>query len=263
MNEVDIIEAAPVVDEAAPVVWSTAELQQEPVEQVQPEAKSERMFTQAELDEKIQKRLAKESRKAARIAEIETENRFLRQQAEERKQPQEQPQGKPTVERYETYEDYLDALSDWKVDQKLAGLKQDTSAQQQQREAAEFTQRRDAKLAEGAEKYDDFDEVVRDKSLQISPYMAAAATESDIGADLLYYLGTHRDEAARIAKLNPAAQFREMVKLEDKVKAPPKTTAAPPPITPSGQRATVTKDPSDMSFNEFSEWRRKVIAKRR
>lgn len=251
---------APAVDE------STADQQQEPVEQAEPEAKPEKTFTQEELDRIVQKRLAKESRKAARIAEIEAENRFLREQAEAAKRAQQAPQqeGKPNPEQYEDYESYLDALSDWKVDQKLRAHTEQAQVErqqyEQQRQAQDFEGRKEAKMSEGIEKYDDFvDVVIENPTLRITPVMAEAIVESDIGHDVAYYLGTHPDEAARIAALSPVAQIREVARLEGKVTAPPEPTKAPPPITPSGSRASVDKDPDKMSTDEWLAWRRKQL----
>ena len=262
-------EAAPVeeLENAAPVVDSTAEQQQEPVEQAQPED-TPKTFTQEELDRIVQKRVAKESRKAARMAEMEAENRYLKQQMEAAQQKQAQPpQGEPKPEEFQDYEGYTRALARYEAAQEFAKLQQSHASQaqqqRQQQQAQEFTTRLDAKLSEGAEKFDDFDEVVRDPAAPISQVMYAIAAESEVGADLLYYLATHRDEAQKLFSLPPAAQARAVVKLEDKVTAPPKTTKAPPPITPTGQKAKVEKDPGDMSDKEFADWRRRQIAQRR
>lgn len=266
MSEVEtpVVEPVEPIENPTPVDDSTAELQQEPAEPAeQPEAKPEKTFSQEELDKIVQKRLAKESRRVARMAEIEAENRFLKQQMEAAKPQPEQPQGKPSVEQFDSYEDYLDALSDWKVEQKLSGFQQQTQKQseeaQRQRQVQEFESRKQAKIAEGAAKYPDFNDVVSENpDLTITPVMAEVMLESEMFADLAYHLGNNPDEAMRIARLHPAAQAREIIKLESKVNTPPKPTQAPPPIVPSGQKAQAKKDPADFTDREWAEWVRKA-----
>lgn len=266
MSEVENPAVEPVepIENPTPVDDSTAELQQEPAEPAeQPEAKPEKTFSQEELDKIVQKRLAKESRRVARMAEIEAENRFLKQQMEAAKPQPQQPQGKPSVDQFDTYEDYLDALSDWKVEQKLSGFQQQTQRQsediQRQRHAQEFEARKQAKIAEGVAKYPDFNDVVSDNpSLAITPVMAEAMLESEVFADIAYYLGDNPEEAARISRLPPVSQAREIVKLESKVNTPPKPTKAPPPIVPSGQKAQAKKDPAEFTDREWAEWVRKA-----
>lgn len=225
----------------------------------QPEAKSERTFSQKELDEIVQKRLAKEQRRIERFAAAEAELRLLKEQMQRQQQPSETaPQGKPVPQQFADYESYVEALADWKAEQRLTQFREETLAQQRQREAAEKAAQVKTKLSTAASKYADFEEVALSPEVPITQHMAEAIAESDIGGDVAYYLGSNLAEAQRIASLSPAAQIRELVKLEAKLSAPAPvvTTKAPPPITPVGQKATVAKDPGRMSDAEYAKWRK-------
>lgn len=68
-------------------------------------------------------------------------------------------------------------------------------------------------LANGSDKYDDFDEVVMDKSKAFTPAMQEAALLIPNRTDVFYKLGKNPDELQRISKLQPIEQAKEMVKL--------------------------------------------------
>jgi hypothetical protein len=93
--------------------------------------------------------------------------------------------------------------------------------------------------------------------------MAAFIADSERGGDVAYHLGSHLDEADRIARLTPIQQVRELAKLESTLAAPPAPTRTPAPIVPNGTKTTVERDPSTMSDKEFNDWRRRQIAQRR
>ena len=68
-------------------------------------------------------------------------------------------------------------------------------------------------LDSAADKYDDFDEVVRGDNVPFTSAMRDAALLLDNPGDVLYKLGKNKPELERIAKLHPLDQAREMVKL--------------------------------------------------
>ena len=65
-------------------------------------------------------------------------------------------------------------------------------------------------------KYDDYDEVAHAQDLPLTSAMAAAIMESEVGQEIAYYLGSHREDAERISKLTAASQIRELGKIEAK-----------------------------------------------
>lgn len=114
-----------------------------------------------------------------------------------------------------------------------------------------------ARVEIAAQKYSDYAEVVGNPSLPITPAMAEAIMDSEVGPDVAYFLGKNPKEAARISQLNPVSQARELGRLEAIVstqRQTPKPAAAP--VQPVGARsAPVRKDPTKMSMAEYIAWR--------
>lgn len=254
-------EAIALENAAQPTEESTAESEQE----TKPESKAEKTFTQEELDEIVKKRLAKESRRVTRLAELEAENRMLKQQRERQEPAKDEASGKPVPAQFQDYESYIEALTDWKTDQKLSGLRQETETQQRNREAAERAEKVQSKLSGAAEKYEDFEEVALDPTVPITQAMAETIADSDMGGDLAYYLGIHRDEAARISRLTPVQQVREITRLEAKLATPQVTkSSAPKPISPiSANKAPVTGLADDLPVDEWLKRREAQVYKKR
>ena len=162
--------------------------------------------------------------------------------------PQVDATAKPTVDQFQTYEDFTEALSDWKVEQKLAEREQRTAAKQA---ATAF----ETKVAAVREKHPDFDAVVLSPTNPVSPAMADAFRELDNGADVAYHLATNRNEAARINAMPPVRQIAELTRLADRLAAPSATPpklatdapTPPPAARGTGGRFTVPADTDDFA----------------
>lgn len=256
-QEVETTEAAPVEEskESAPTSTETPK-----VEEAESKAEvEERKLTQKEVDEAIQKRLARESRKLERQIRAEIENEYLRNQIESqsRSQVTEQPSGEPKPEQFKTYEEYLDKLTDYKVQKRLEAMHEENVQRQQIESQTQYEARIRENLSKAAEKYDDFLEVITDESLPVTPVMADALGESEIGGEIAYYLGTHPKEAAEIAKLSNVQQVKAIDRLEAKLKAPPKVSDAPPPANVVGKgKATQQVDLNSASLDDYMKARR-------
>lgn len=219
------------------------------------EQKADKTFTQAELDEIVQKRITKLERKMERQRiESETRNRVLN----EIQQPQyQQPSAKPVSDNFATYDEYLEALADFKAEQKIVEIdekrRQAEYEQQQRSEVDRQTERRHALLDEGESKYADFEEVVSKSTLQIAEPAYLAILESDISSELVYHLAKDAAEADRISKLSPYAQAKEIGKIEDRLssKKPVIKSNAPPPINPVNGAKDFTKNLDSMTIEEY------------
>lgn len=216
----------------------------------------DRKFTQAELNEIIQKEKAK--------AEAKAERRALKAYREtlERFAPPQQPQvtqesDRPARANYTSDEDWVEAVTDWKLEKREQESKQKQQAQQQQSVASKT----ESIYAE-AQKIPGFDREAFDE-LPLTPAIASALIESDVSAKLMAHLAANPDDVERIAKLSPARQAAEIGKLEISIASAPKVSKAPPPITPiGGAKGSVSKDPSEMTDAEFAKWRKAQIAQR-
>lgn len=174
---------------------------------------------------------------------------------------------KPQEGDFATYDEYIDALTDFKVDQRLKTYEQEHTGNEEQgrleQEEADFQQRMEV----GKERYKDFDDIVRDPTVPITGVIVSAFRDSDIAADIAYYLATHRKETAAMSRMTPTRIGREIGKIETKLEAefgdkppavPPKKTKAPAPIKPTGgNRASgISKDPNNMTHEEYRAWRK-------
>lgn len=252
-----VVPVAPAAD-AAPSPDPTAGQGVESPEK--PEAPQERMLTQSEVNKLIMKREAIAEKRALRIAREESERHY--QRLEKQRPPESQPQkqdGKPQWSQFAgkdgDVEQFLEALTDWKLESRTKETREQSGAQEQQREnreRAEFVQT--SLLKPGAKKYGpEFESVVTNEDLPISNAMAGAIAQLENGIDVWYHLATHEDEAHRIAGLSDVKQLWEMRKLADTLAAPPKPTQTPPPIVPGGSRSGVSKDWNEMSTAEHAK----------
>lgn len=228
--------------------------------------KPERTFSQAELDDIIEKRLAKERKKRD---ELKQERDVLRKLALERndRQPDQQPAkpqatSEPVREQYATYEEYIEARADWRAEQKIESKLKERdeqnrrlSAEEKQKKAGEDFRK---SMRESAKDIEDFDDVIS----SIKPGDAVANLNAEVlyAADnpgkMLHHLAVHPEEAERIALLPLGKQAREIVELEKKLAAPPvKPSKAPEPIKPvGGSKSAVGDEEPDPNKNGGKDW---------
>jgi hypothetical protein len=173
----------------------------------------------------------------------------------------EQPSGPPQREDFDNYEAYLEAKADFQVAEKFKEVEARADKARQETELRDREATWQKLEQKAAKKYEDYEDVVLSDDLAITPIMAAAIKDArEIGPDIAYFLGKNPDEASRIAKLQPAAQVREIGKIEARLesKAEPakRQSKAPPPIEPIGGGSSST-DPSSMSQKEYEAYRAK------
>lgn len=269
----EVVEGQEVQTEAAPVEKSeesaspetvTPDGKEEEVSKAEAKTEEERKFTQDDVNKAIQQRLGRESRKLERQIRAELENRMLREQLSQSTQPRQsdQPKGEPKVESFKTYEEYIAALTDYKVGEQLKGLEKQREQESRQRAQAEYEAKVATNLLKAAEKYEDFEEVIGNPSLPITEVMRDALAETELGGDIAYYLGTHPKEAAEIARLSPVQQVKAIDRLEAKLSAPKQVSAAPKPIETTGKGKTMPEiNPEKASLDEYMELRRKQGAR--
>ncbi|MES1989226.1 MAG: hypothetical protein V4440_14575 [Pseudomonadota bacterium] len=257
-------EELPVVETSQGEVIETAD-QAPALENAEDTAKpadtqADKTFTQAELDEIVQKRVNKLERKMERQRiESETRNKVMQEVAAKPTPAAD----KPKVEDYADYADFIEDLTDWKTDQKIRSIKdnenQEKAQRSQQSEQDRRTERQQELLENGERKYEDFEDVVKSDKTVYSQAAYLSILESDISSDIVYHLAKNQEEAKRIAALPAYAQAKEIGKLEDKLsaKAPVKTSNAPTPIKPIEGGKNITKKLEDMSYEEMLEHDRK------
>jgi len=208
-------------------------------------AEASKTFSQEELDAIVSKRLAREQRK------WEREQRTKAPVA-----PAAPPPEPLRPDDFTNAPAYADAMAERKAQELLA--KREAEAEQVAVLEAYQDREEDAR-----NKYDDFEQVAYNPKLPVTETMAQTIQSSEIGPDVIYWLGSNPKEAERIARLSPLLQAREIGKVEARLAANPpakKTSTAPAPIAPvtarttNGATAYDTTDPRSVKAMSTSEW---------
>lgn len=223
-------------------------------ETVKKEVPVEKTFTQEELDEILQRRLAKsEARAERRVKEAYREAL----QAVTQQQPRAtQTSSEPTRDQFASDAEWIDA----KVEHRLA-LRDQAQKAESQREAQHRITKETETLYAKAEKVPGFDRETFDE-LPLTKSIASAVLESDVGPQLMAYMSANPDEVERISKLSDTRQAVELGKLEAKFQSTPKTvTRTPPPITPVGARGSSSTDLASADFAAYKAARIKQGAR--
>ena len=240
-------EVQTLADTPAPEQVATAapepEVNSPEVSTEQTEQQAEKTYTQAEIDAMIGKRLAREQRK------------WEREQAAKQAEVQTLKSTPPVADSFTDPEEYAQALALQKAQELVA----QRDAAKQQAEIMEAYADSEEKVRD---KYDDYDQVARNPNVPITEVMAEAIYASDVGPEVAYYLGTNIKEAARISRLTPFLQAKEIGKIEAKLASDPpvkKTSNAPAPISPVTARSTSapshdTTDPRSVKSMTTSQW---------
>jgi hypothetical protein len=143
--------------------------------------------------------------------------------------------GPPQLEQFDTFEEFERANIRYELKQTLA------EERQQEKERAALSTFEERASAVRASK-PDFDSVALNPRLPVTPTMAQAIHESDLGPEVLYHLGTNPQEARASARLSIPRQAAELGRIEAALTKPPVVNAAAKPIPPAPP-ATVGRSP--------------------
>lgn len=171
---------------------------------------------------------------------------------------------KPTVEQFDDYGDYVEALTDWKADQAVAKRMAEDSSRKVGEVRVQTFQERQATFAESTP---DYVEVMRNSTAPIASHVIEAVQESDMGPQLLYHFAQNPDVLDRINRMDERQANREMGRLEatlgtSKASAAPapatkKVTQAPAPAgTSKAQGRSTTPDLASASMDEYMAQRK-------
>lgn len=136
--------------------------------------------------------------------------------------------GRPNPDDFETQAAYLEALSDFKVEQKLA-------EREQKQKAAERTTAWESQKETARTKYADFDEVFNEAPMPV-PLVAGAMLKHPAGVEIGYYLAKNPTDYRRIQALtDPVEVGFEMAAIAARIASPDKpksASSAPKPPVP-------------------------------
>ncbi len=181
---------------------------------------------------------------------------------------------RPDRAKFESDEEYIEAVAEWKADQRLAKREREQAEARAAAEREQVAKNWQKAQQRARAEIDDYDDVVKASDVQLPGHLHEAILESDVGPHLAYYFAKHPDEAKRFAAMSPTTAIRQLGKLEDKLAdddgeaAPPAKAApspavekskAPPPITPVKDGRSADPGPA----HSFDEYRARRMAEKK
>lgn len=169
---------------------------------------------------------------------------------------------RPDPANFEKYDDYIDALTDWKAEQAVAKrMEQDSTRKVAETRAQTFAERQ----TQARTVMPDYDEVVGGSDTPIANHVGEVILESELGPQLAYHFGKNPDVLLRLNSMSPTAAAREIGKLEATLSAKSATPAAPtkkvsntpaPAGTLGAQGRATTPNLANASMDEYMKQRK-------
>jgi hypothetical protein len=191
---------------------------------------------------------SRRARKTARLQKelAEARDRIIELESGAQAAPPAEPAKEPIADDFASWDEYAEAKAVYLVEQKVAAQSPPKGG------AGTDGSPIPASWGDVTDKYSDFDAVAYEKSLQVNDMMVNQLIEmNQEGAEALYYLGKHPDEAKRIATVKgETAVARELAKIAVKAVAANKATgngSQPPTAEAANVAPTVSNAPPPIS----------------
>lgn len=182
------------------------------------------------LTEKMKRAIGKQFRKRKEAEEF-AESQFNEKQlalrenerlSREAQRLKEQLTPKPVVEapkepdraNFKTDKEYADAMIDYRVDQKLRAKEAADHQKAIEDRQREIQAQAIERITVAKERVPDYDEVVGSVDLPVPPDVAGYMQESELFAELGYYLAKNPQELEKLGKMTPAKQLVAIGKIE-------------------------------------------------
>lgn len=226
--------------------------------------------------EKVEARLAEITRQKHEAQREAEHYKKLHEQAKQAQEQREQnantPQP-PKPDEYPTYDDYIEALTEYKADALIQKRLNERDAQQrdevqrreahaQQDAALKAWTAREEKVLSTLPDYKDVMKAA--ENIEIPHHLVQIIFQSDIGPQVAYHLAKNPDLTGEISALDPLSAARAIGRLErqlqdDHTDKPTPVPSAPHPLPKlrGASGARVEKHPDDMNQREFNAWRAK------
>lgn len=220
----------------------------------------------------VQPRIDELTRK---VRENEREAAYWKARAEAAAAPVKEPPKKPTPDQFDDYGAYVEALTDFKADEKVntaLDAREKAAAEKQQAQTRVTTW--NERVIEARKSIPDYDAVMAASDVPIADFVLDELRDSELGPQLAYHLDRNPDVAEKLNTMNPRQAAREIGRLEaqlmstasaspdpkvDAPQEPPapkvKTTNAPPPVKPVGQGRSASVDLSKASMDDYVKQR--------
>lgn len=212
-----------------------------------------------EDDEKSRSKERRERRKA-HIAQLKQEARDAREYRERLKRAAESEVA-PKEADFDDLTEYAIAKAAWSINAKQTA-RNDSEAVERERRAEQARRQQvvedyQEQAREARKTYEDFDKVVSNPAVKITPDLAELIYESEKSAEVAYHVASRPDLASRLSEMDAVQASRELGRIEAQLSLPRARTEtnAPPPLKPVGARSSAARSPESMSFAEYRAWR--------
>ena len=198
-----------------------------------------------------------------RAHEAEREAQRWRESAERKTAD---PSEKPNPDKFGSYDEYVEALADWKADQRVAESFKRRDAERSQAAEARAAEAKAQAWAERQSEFreatPDYDAVVGKSAVQIAPHVVDTLLDSESGPELAYHLAKRPETVKRINALSPLSAARELGRIEATLSNPAApqikpASKAPAPITPARSSAPASVNLATANMDQYIEARRK------
>jgi hypothetical protein len=223
----------------------------------------------------VQPRIDELTRK---VRENEREALYWKTRAEAAAAPPKEAPKKPTPADFDDYGAYVEALTDFKADEKVnTALDAREKAAAEKQEAKTRVTTWNERVTEARKTLPDYDAVMAASDVPVADHVLDELRDSELGPQLAYHLDKNPDVAEKLNNMNPRQAAREIGRLEAKllstVSASPdpevdapqkdpepvaptiKTTKAPPPVKPVGQGRSTSVDLAKASMDDYVKTR--------
>ena len=221
----------------------------------------------AAMQKRIDRKTAVTKSLESKVQQLEQEKAELLKRAQKEAVTQDP---EPQPDNFDTWEDYQNALVDFRAEQKVkkeraemqrAQLEQ--KQQEIQRKQREAFSQKEAEFKKIHPDYDEKAEVIMDIAQDMqtrgvsSPtleLMARVMMEAPNAPALVYTLGANPELIDQIADMSPVEAAFEMFRLHEAYSRPKETKQAPAPISPTRASSSGSKPLSKRSGSEILEW---------
>jgi len=178
------------------------------------------------------------------------------------------PSKKPELDDFEDHDEFLEALTDWKVEQKFEKINAENRLEISKKEAGKVFEAHTGRVAIFKAATPDFEKVMEDLGNQpVSTALRSEIFTSDKGAEILYALAKDHTLLKKLNGMGVVEVARAVGRLESTL-TPSKLDGQKPVITPppapiskvSGDSGTASTSLDEMSYRDFQRAREREIA---
>jgi hypothetical protein len=251
-------------EESAEVVAQESEVSEEGAEteaesQTAPESTEEKPSKRSQKIKRLAEKLTTAERERDEWREkFESSQRGRTEQPEKKESadPYAYPVPKPKASDFPNPQDFVEALTDWKSDEREYRNALKAQAEEAQATQREVFQEYNHRVAEARGEYEDFEKVVGQSDLKIWPEVQQALLVHENGPDIVYYLAKNPEIAEKLGEMPPARAVAEIGKIAVEMQTPsaPKAKPKPPVIHPVG--GTTKVEIADRTNMSHAEWKR-------